>query len=117
MTIAVYRKDSQSYLLNDILFPEESTEELFREIRRKRDLHLIDVDYREGHKSPAFIIAGLSEDLNVLDAALRLSGLPRFERRVKMLIVNLIEYDGFVYPAILESDVLNAEIVRNIGRQ
>ena len=112
MPIAIYRKGANSYLLNDILFPSENTEELFREVRRKRDVHLINVDYREGSKSPAFIIAGLSEDLNVLDAALILSGLPRIERKVKMLIVNLSEYDGFIYPSILESDVINAKIAQ-----
>lgn len=110
MALAIYCKASNSYLLERIVFQEEATEELFREIRNKRDLLMVDVDYRKNGKCSAFIIAGLSEDMRVLDAALLLSGLPRLERKVEMLIVDTPVSEGFLYPTIMESDVLKAKI-------
>lgn len=110
MTLAVYRKASNSYLLERISFPEEATEELFREIRNKRDLLMVDVDYRKNGKCSAFIIAGLSEDLRVLDAALLLSGLPQLDRKVEMLIVDTGVSEGILFPAIMESDVAKAKL-------
>lgn len=110
MTLAIYRKASNSYLLNSVVFPEEPTEELFREIRNKRELFMINADYRKNGKCPAFTIAGLSEDLRVLDAALKLSGLPRLERNIEMLIVDTNVSEESLYPAIMESDVANAKL-------
>lgn len=110
MSLAIYRKASNSYLLNSVLFPEEPTEELFREIRNKRELILIDIDYRKSGKCSAFNIAGLSEDLKVLDAALMLSGLPQLKRAVEMLIVDTGIPEESLYPAIMESDVANAKL-------
>lgn len=116
MALAIYRKGSNSYLLERTIFPEEPTEELFREIRNKRKLIMISVDYRNGDKCPAFTIAGLSEDLRVLDAALLLSGLPRLERKVEMLIVDTGVLEGFLYPALLESAVTNEKLRNNKGK-
>ena len=116
MTLAIYRKAANSYLLERIVFPGEATEELFREIRNKRDLLMVDADYRENGKCPAFIIAGLSEDLRVLDAALMLSGLHRIDRRVEMLIVDTNVSEGYLYPAIMESDVLKAKLHNTKGK-
>lgn len=110
MSLAIYRKAANSYLLERVIFPEEATEELFREIRNKRDLLMVDVDYRKNGKCSAFIISGLSEDLRVLDAALMLSDLPRLDRKVEMLIVDTGVSEGFLYPAIMESDVVNAKL-------
>lgn len=110
MALAIYRKGSNSYLLERMVFQEESTEELFREIRSKRALLMISATYRKSDKYPAFIIAGLSEDLRVLDAALMLSGLPRLERKVEMLIVDINLTEDFLHPALLESDVVNAKL-------
>lgn len=118
MSLAVYRKASNSYLLERIAFPNESTEELFREIRNKREILMLNASYTnsEGGKHPAFIIAGLSEDMRVLDAALMLSGLPRIERKVEMLIVDTGVIEGFLYPAIMESDVLKAKLHNTKGK-
>lgn len=116
MSLAIYRKAANSYLLERIAFPNEATEELFREIRNKRDLLMVDADYRKNGKCPAFIIAGLSEDLKVLDAALMLSGLPRLERKVEMLIVDTGVCEGYLYPAIMESDVLKAKLINTKGK-
>lgn len=110
MTLAIYRKASNSYLLERLVFPGEATEELFREIRNKRELLHVDADYSKNGKCPAFTIAGLSEDLRVLDAALMLSGLPRIERKVEMLIVDTSVSEGYLYPAIMESDVVKAKL-------
>lgn len=116
MTLAIYRKAPNSYLLDRLAFPDEATEELFREIRNKRALFMVDADYRKNGKCPAFIIAGLSEDLKVLDAALMLSGLPRLERKVEMLIVDTGVCEGYLYPAIMESDVLKAKLINTKGK-
>lgn len=110
MTLAIYRKGENSYLLERSVFPGESTEELFREIRNKRELLMISVDYKNGGKCPAFTIAGLSEDLRVLDAALMLSGLPLIERKVEMLIVATNVSEVFLFPAILESYVAKEKL-------
>lgn len=112
MTLAIYRKASNSYLLERVAFPKEATEELFREIRNKRDLLIIKANYSyiEGGKCSAFTISGLSEDLRVLDAALMLSGLHRIDRRVEMLIVNTNASEESLYPAIMESDVAKAKL-------
>lgn len=110
MALAIYRKASNSYLLERTVFPGEATEELFREIRNKRELFMINADYRKKGKCLAFTIAGLSEDMRVLDAALLLSGLPRLERKVEMLIVDTPVSEGFLYPTIMESDVLKAKL-------
>lgn len=118
MTLAIYRKASNSYLLERLAFPGEATEELFREIRNKRELLLLNASYTnsEGGKHPAFTIAGLSEDLRVLDAALMLSGLPRIDRRVEMLIVDTSVSEGYLYPAIMESDVVKAKLINTKGK-
>lgn len=118
MTLAIYRKGENAYLLERTLFPGESTEELFREIRNKRDLLLLNASYRysEGGKCPAFTIAGLSEDMKVLDAALMLSDLPRIERKVEMLIVDAGISEGFLYTAIMESDVAKAKLYNTKGK-
>lgn len=116
MTLAIYRKASNSYLLDRLAFPDEATEELFREIRNKRVLLMVDADYRKNGKCSAFIISGLSEDLKVLDAALMLSGLPRLERKVEMLIVDTGVCEGYLYPAIMESDVLKAKLINTKGK-
>lgn len=110
MTLAIYRKGANAYLLERTIFPEESTEELFREIRNKRDQFMINADYVRGVKYPAFTIPGLSEDLRVLDAALLLSGLPRLERKVEMLIADTGVYEGSICLSIMESDVLKAKL-------
>ena len=116
MALAIYRKASNSYLLVRTVFPEEATEELFREIRNKRDQFMINADYVKGIKYPAFTIAGLSDDLRVLDAALMLSGLPRIERRVEMLIADTGVYEGSVCISIMESDVLKAKLQNTKGK-
>lgn len=116
MSLAIYRKAANSYLLERIAFPNETTEELFREIRNKRELIMVDADYRKNGKCPAFIIAGLSEDLRVLDAALMLSGLPKLERKVEMLIVDTPIAEGYLYPAIMESDVAKAKLINIKGK-
>ena len=112
MTLAIYRKDINSYLIERTVFPGEATEELFREIRNKRELLLLNANYSsiEGGKCSAFTIAGLSEDLRVLDAALLLSGLPQLERKVELLIVDIGISEGYLYTAIMESDVANAKL-------
>lgn len=110
MSLAIYRKASNAYLLERVAFPKEATEELFREIRNKRELFMINADYRKNGKCPAFTIAGLSEDLRVLDAALMLSGLHRINRRVEMLIVDTNVSEESLYPVIMESDVANAKL-------
>lgn len=110
MSLAIYRKGANSYLLERSVFTGEATEELFREIRNKRDQFMISATYRKSDKYPAFTIAGLSEDLRVLDAALMLSDLPRLERKVEMLIVDMGLNEEFLHPALMESDVLKAKI-------
>ena len=110
MALAIYRKASNAYLLNSVVFPEEPTEELFREVLNKRELFMINAAYESSNKYPAFTIPGLSEDLRVLDAALRLSGLPRLERDIEMLIVDTNAPEESLYPAIIEPDVLRAKL-------
>ena len=110
MALAIYCKASNSYLLERTVFPGEATEELFREIRNKRELFMINADYRKKGKCLAFTIAGLSEDLRVLDAALMLSGLHKIYRRVEMLIVDTNVSEESLYPTIMESDVAKAKL-------
>lgn len=116
MTLAIYRKGANSYVLQRSVFPGESTEDLFREIRNKRDLFRINADYEGTTKYPAFTIAGLSEDLRVLDAALMLSGLPRLERKVEMLIADIGVYQGSICLSIMETDVLKAKLINTKGK-
>lgn len=116
MTLAIYRKGANSYLLERSVFSGESTEELFREIRNKRELFMLNAYYETVTKYPAFTIAGLSDDLRVLDAALMLSGLPRLERKVEMLIADTGVYEGSIYLSIMESDVLKAKLQNTKGK-
>lgn len=116
MALAIYRKGMHSYMFERMVFQGESTEELFREIRKKRELFMLSVDYIKAGKYPAFTIAGLSEDLGVLDAALLLSGLPRLTRKVQMLIVNTKVPEECLYTTIAECIVSDEKLRINKGK-
>lgn len=90
MPIAIYKQGLGSYSLSDIVFYVEDTTDLFNSVKKHRTTIRVQAHVNTSDFSDAFLIAGLSnEDLNILDAALLISGEPKIKRSVRMLMVNV----------------------------
>lgn len=90
MPIAIYKQGLGSYSLSDIVFYVEDTTDVFNIVKKHRTTIRVQAHVNTSDFSDAFLIAGLAnEDLNILDAALIISGEPKFKRSVCMLMVNV----------------------------
>lgn len=90
MPIAIYKQGLSSYFISNILFCVEDATEIFNSVKKHRTSIRVQAHVNTSDFSDAFLIAGLSnQDLNILDAALLISGEPKFKRSVCMLMVNV----------------------------
>lgn len=90
MPIAIYRQSVDTYQLIGNFFLTEDVTHIFEETRKDRVKFKVNIHVDECVYCDAFHIAGLANaDLNTLDAALLLSGEPKFRRAVVMLFVNV----------------------------
>lgn len=90
MPIAIYKQGLSGYFLSTILFYIEDTTDIFNSVKNHRTSIRVQAHVNTSDFSDAFLIAGLSnQDLDMLDAALLISGEPKFKRSVCMLMVNV----------------------------
>lgn len=90
MPIAIYKQGLGSYLLSNIVFYIEDATDIFNSVKNHRASIRVQAHVNTSDFSDAFLIAELNnQDLNVLDAALLISGEPKFKRSVCMLMVNV----------------------------
>ena len=90
MPIAIYRQSVDTYQLIGNFFITEDVTHIFEETRKDRAKFKVNIHADEFLYCDAFHIAGLSgDDLKMLDAALLLSGEPKYKRAVIMLFVNV----------------------------
>lgn len=90
MPIAVYKQGIDSYFISDIVFHVDDATDMFNSVKNYRASIRVQAHVNISDFSDAFLIAGLAnEDLNVLDAALLISGQPKLKRSNCMLLVNV----------------------------
>lgn len=90
MPIAVYKQGIDSYFISDIVFHIDDATDIFNKVKNHRTPIRVQAHVNISDFSDAFLIAGLTnEDLNVLDAALLISGQPKLKRSNCMLLVNV----------------------------
>lgn len=90
MPIAIYKHGLTSYSLSDTVFCKDDATDIFNSIKKHRKPIRVQAHVNTSDFSDAFLIVGLTnKDLNLLDAALLISGEPKFKRSVIMLIVNV----------------------------
>lgn len=90
MPIAIYKQGLSSYFISDIVFCKDDATDIFNSVKNHRTPIRIQAHVSTSDFSDAFLIVGLAnKDLNLLDAALLISGEPKFKRSVIMLIVNV----------------------------
>ena len=90
MPIAIYKQRLSGYFISNILFCIEDATDIFNSVKNHRTTIRVQAHVNISDFSDAFLIAGLSnQDLDILDAALLISGEPKFKRSVCMLMVNV----------------------------